>query len=211
MTFTHTPISSALSNQPQIANAIINSPNPIANISNGPRLYYKVNSGPFTYVNSFYSSGDTFRFQIPGQPVGTVVSYYLAAQDLTGRYVGTLPMGGRGVNPPGTTAPPTLFTYDVITSIAQNNEPVKFALDQNYPNPFNSSTYIRFVLDKPSKTKLVISDVLGKEISVPLDFNLPQGENLVKFDANELASGIYFYSIYVDGVLKDTKKMIHDK
>lgn len=211
MTFTHTPITSALTNQPQTAEVVITSPNPIANIGYSPRLYYKINTGAFTYVNAFYNSADTFRFQIPGQPAGTVVSYYIAAQDSLNRFVGTLPVGGKGINPPGTIPPPTFFTYDVITSVSQNNEPIRFTLDQNYPNPFNSSTYIRFFLDKPALTKLVIFDVLGKQVSVPVDFRLPQGENLVRFDANELASGIYFYSIFVDGLLKDTKKMIHNK
>jgi hypothetical protein len=208
MNYTHTPITNTTSNQPQTATAVINSPHPIAKLSNAPRLYYKINNGIYVYVNAFYNNLDTFKFQIPGQPYGTNVSYYLAAQDSLGRFVGTLPSGGKGLNPPGTIAPPTVFTYSVLTGISGNNEPVKYALEQNYPNPFNASTYIKFTIPKAAYVKLIITSVLGEVIEIPVEGKMHEGENLVRFDANNLGSGIYFYSLYLDGSLAETKKMI---
>ena len=211
MTLEHTPITTVYNNQPQTAVVVIVPTKPMPKLVNSPRLYYKIGSGQYTFVNSFYNNLDTFKFQIPGQPYGTVVSYYIAAQDSMANFVGTLPSGGKGLNPPGTEAPPVVFTYDVLTGFASNNEPVKFSLGQNYPNPFNSSTYINLYIPVKSAVKLSLFDVLGKELSVPVNCILPAGENIVNIDAVNLASGIYFYSVFIDGVKMDTKKMILNK
>jgi len=208
MTITHTPIVNTTSTSPQIAVTTIIPNHPLAGLTNAPRLYYKVNAGSYNYVNSFYNNLDTFMFQIPGQAYGTTVSYYIAAQDLLARYVGTLPVGGKGLNPPGTTPPPTVFTYQVLTGISGNEEPVKYSLEQNYPNPFNASTYIKFNLYRASDVKLVVTDLLGKEMEVPVSGKMPQGENIARIDANNYASGIYFYSLYIDGRIMETKKMV---
>jgi hypothetical protein len=73
--------------------------------------------------------------------------------------------------------------------------PDEFILDQNYPNPFNPSTIIQFSLPKQSFVTLRIYDVLGKEINVLLNDELQPGEYKVKFDAEYLSSGIYFYKL----------------
>jgi hypothetical protein len=208
MSFEHTPLTNTTSTQPQTAVVRISAKHPLANLANAPRLYYKINSGSYVFVNAFYSNLDTFKFQIPGQAYGTTISYYMAAQDSLGRYVGTLPAGGKGVNPPGTIEPPVVFTYSVLTAIAGSQEPVKYSLEQNYPNPFNASTYIKFNLFKSSVVKLVINDLPGREVEVPVSGKLPQGENTVRIDANNYASGIYFYTLYIDGKFMETKKMI---
>lgn len=211
MYYTHAPITNTNSTQPQIATATIAAKHPIAKLTNAPRLYYKVNSGSYNYVSAFYNNLDTFKFQIPGQAYGSTVSYYFAAQDSLGRYVGTWPIGGKGISPPGTVAPPTVFSYSILTGIAGNEEPLRYSLEQNYPNPFNASTYIKFSLYKASEVKLVVTDILGKEVEVPVSGKLPQGENSVRIDANNYSSGIYFYSLYVDGNFMETKKMILNK
>jgi hypothetical protein len=139
MYYTHTPLTNTNSTQPQIAVATIVPNHPVAKLTNAPRLYYKINNGSYNYVNAFYNNLDTFKFQIPGQPYGTSVSYYFAAQDSLARYVGTWPIGGKGLTPPGTIPPPNVFSYSILTGIAGNEEPVKYSLEQNYPNPFNAS------------------------------------------------------------------------
>ena len=206
--FTHTPITNTNSSGPQVAVTTIQSPQRLAMITNGPRLYYKVNNGSYSYVTAFYNNLDTFKFQIPGQAYGSDVSYYIAAQDSLGRFVGTLPAGGKGINPPGTIAPPTVYTYSVITGIAGNQQPVKYTLEQNYPNPFNASTNIKLSLIKPANIKLTVTNVLGELISIPAEGKLPAGDNIIRFYANEIGSGIYFYTLYVDGSIVDTKKMM---
>ncbi len=113
ITISHTPIQTGPSTAPRTATAVIKSSYKIATGSNQPRLYYSVNSGAYNYLTPFYNNHDTVKFTIPGQPIGTTVKYYIAAQDSAGTLVATLPSGGSGVNPPGTTPPPTQYTYQV--------------------------------------------------------------------------------------------------
>jgi len=76
-----------------------------------PRLYYKINHGIYQFVNAFYSSNDTLKFRIPGQPSLTAISYYFALQDSANTVCLTLPAGGSGLNPPGTTPPQGYYKY----------------------------------------------------------------------------------------------------
>lgn len=206
----HTPITEGNGYTPVIATAVIKSPLTIAKIMNGPRLYYKLDSAAsFNYVNSHYNNQDTFKFMIPDQQPGHTVYYYIAAQDENSKMVGTLPFGGKGIMPPGSIPPDTLFSYSVIVGgITTNNKPAIYSLNQNYPNPFNPSTLISFSLAKQGITKLVVYDMIGREITVLMNDLLPAGEHLAKFDGGNMASGIYYYSLYTDGVLFATKKMI---
>ena len=88
----------------------------IAQGQNTPRLYYKVNNGSYLFVNSFYSSNDTLKFRIPGQFPATKISYYFAVQDSANSVSVTLPEGGSGINPPGTTPPSGTFSYYVYSA-----------------------------------------------------------------------------------------------
>lgn len=94
--------------------AIIKDNRKLATGTNAPRLYYRIGSGSFLFVNAFSIVGDTFKFSIPGQSSGSVVEYYFAAQDtVSPANLSTLPEGGSGINPPGTTAPAERFSYTV--------------------------------------------------------------------------------------------------
>lgn len=109
--------SPALSSPDSIArtvSAIIRDNKMLATGTNRPRLYYRVNGGAFNFVNATTNVLDTFKFTIPGQTNGSVIDYYFAAQDtaLTPN-ISTLPAGGSGVNPPGTTAPTVFYTYKI--------------------------------------------------------------------------------------------------
>ena len=92
-----------------------------------------------------------------------------------------------------------------------NNEiPGTFKLEQNYPNPFNPATVIRYQLSVNSFVSLKVFDVLGREVAVAVDKVLLPGEYEVTFDASELASGIYYYTLIAPGYT-ETKKMILTK
>jgi hypothetical protein len=88
-----------------------------------------------------------------------------------------------------------------------NNAPRSFELKQNYPNPFNPSTSIKFAVPKRGLVKLVIYDLLGKEIRTILNEVRDPGRYTVAFDASDLSSGVYFYKI-LSGEFTDAKKMI---
>lgn len=106
-----------------------------------------------------------------------------------------------------------VITYVGIINI-NTNIPNSFKLYQNYPNPFNSQTNIKFSLTKRAFVQFKIYDAAGKEKTLwQTDKELEAGTHELQFDANDLASGVYFYSIIVsDGTgnirFKETKKMI---
>jgi hypothetical protein len=89
--------------------------------------------------------------------------------------------------------------------------PVNFKLHQNYPNPFNPLTTIKFDIPSagtvPRTVRLVIYDMLGREIAVLVNENLKPGSYEVKWDASNFASGMYFYKLK-NGGFTQTKKMV---
>ncbi|MFQ5771184.1 MAG: T9SS type A sorting domain-containing protein [bacterium] len=88
-------------------------------------------------------------------------------------------------------------TLEQTTQVDEKIEiPNSFVLYQNYPNPFNPSTTIRFSLLKQSQTTLQIFDVLGEHVATLLDNeDMQPGSHEVKWDANNMASGMYFYKV----------------
>ncbi|MFI5252994.1 MAG: T9SS type A sorting domain-containing protein [Bacteroidota bacterium] len=99
--------------------------------------------------------------------------------------------------------------YTVATA-----KPKEYSLDQNYPNPFNPSTKISFTLVDNGFVTIKVFDMLGQEVASLADHEeMGIGSNEVEFNANNYASGVYFYRIEVKdetGVLKfqSVKKMM---
>ncbi|MEJ2051863.1 MAG: T9SS type A sorting domain-containing protein, partial [Calditrichota bacterium] len=89
----------------------------------------------------------------------------------------------------------------------QNEIPTKYSIDQNYPNPFNPTTKIKFALPKSAPTKIIIYDLLGREIQTLINKELEAGYHDIDLDASNLTSGIYFYRIQ-SGEFVSTKKMM---
>jgi len=88
-----------------------------------------------------------------------------------------------------------------------SNIPNQFALEQNYPNPFNPATTIRFRLQVSGFTSLKVYDMFGREVAVLVNETLPAGDHEVEWDAEGVASGVYFYKL-VAGNFIDMKKAI---
>jgi len=89
----------------------------------------------------------------------------------------------------------------------KNLSPVDFALSQNYPNPFNPETSIRYSLAKDGLASLKVYNINGEEVSTLVNSVQNAGTHEVVFNAQDMASGLYFYTLDVNGV-KNTKKMI---
>jgi len=95
--------------------------------------------------------------------------------------------------------------------------PNDFDLLQNYPNPFsangifdNPGTTIRFDLPTAGKIKLAIYTLRGELVRTPVDGEMPAGYHHISFEANDLASGIYFYRMEA-GTYMMTRRMILQK
>ena len=87
--------------------------------------------------------------------------------------------------------------------------PSEYKLFQNYPNPFNPKTNIKYsVKRETSNVKLIVYDIQGKIISQLVDQKQSAGIYVVDWNATGFSSGIYFYSLIIDGKLFDTRKMI---
>ncbi len=97
----------------------------------------------------------------------------------------------------------------LLTGINQNGSevPENYSLSQNFPNPFNPVTNIKFTLPAGGLTKLVIFDIMGREVATLLNKDMNAGSYTADFDASSLSSGVYFYKI-ISGSFTDTKRMV---
>jgi N-acetylneuraminic acid mutarotase len=78
------------------------------------------------------------------------------------------------------------------TGVTNSSVPPKeFVLEQNYPNPFNPTTGIRYQVSGTSEVRLVVYDVLGREVETLVDEKRNAGTYQVTFDGTGLSSGIY--------------------
>lgn len=80
-------------------------------------------------------------------------------------------------------------------------------LYQNVPNPFSQGTQIEFELSQAATIKIEISDARGMKITTLLQETLDEGFHSYRWDAHDVAPGIYFYSLFVNGKIL-SKKMI---
>jgi hypothetical protein len=96
-----------------------------------------------------------------------------------------------------------------ITDVEKDNStlPVTYNLSQNYPNPFNPSTVINYSIPKESNVSLKIYNLLGQEVKTLVDETKAPGNYNVSFNARDLSSGIYFYSLKA-GNFYQVKKMM---
>ncbi|MGC8653971.1 MAG: T9SS type A sorting domain-containing protein [Candidatus Kryptoniota bacterium] len=85
--------------------------------------------------------------------------------------------------------------------------PDEFELSQNYPNPFNPTTTIEFVIPHESQVKILIYDLLGREVIRLVDELKPRGKYNVRFNASNLPGGVYFYKMIAANFSR-TKKLI---
>jgi len=77
--------------------------------------------------------------------------------------------------------------------------PGTYELLQNYPNPFNPNTTIAYTLSQYAIVELKVYDSMGREVKTLVHQVMPPGRHEAVFDANGVATGLYFYRLYVDG------------
>jgi hypothetical protein len=100
--------------------------------------------------------------------------------------------------------------YGLTTGIVEREGgslPEKYVLEQNYPNPFNPTTVVSFQLPEASNVRLVVYDILGREVSVLVNERKAAGSYSVSFDAQGMASGMYLYRLQA-GNFVQTRKLL---
>lgn len=81
-------------------------------------------------------------------------------------------------------------------------------LEQNYPNPFNPATVIRYQIPDAGYVKLIVYDVLGKEVDRLVDEYQQQGTYQATFYSYDVASGIYFYALQYNGAVEARRMVV---
>ncbi len=104
---------------------------------------------------------------------------------------------------------PDLGAYEFDSNTTGIGEPgavpESFSLFQNYPNPFNPETEIMYEVSTPEHVRILVFDLLGREIRTLLDRKQNIGVHSVTWDGKNdrgagVASGVYFYRMEVGGV-----------
>jgi hypothetical protein len=102
----------------------------------------------------------------------------------------------------------TIYNSVEVTGTVPNT----FVLNQNHPNPFNPSTTISFSLPVAANVNIKLFNMLGQEVAQISEGEFQAGNHNVEFNARDLSSGAYIYTLEASGVnganFKSTKKML---
>ncbi|MBK9332394.1 MAG: T9SS type A sorting domain-containing protein [Ignavibacteria bacterium] len=100
------------------------------------------------------------------------------------------------------------FEYFNLSNEVIIGIPSKYDLSQNYPNPFNPSTTISYEIPVDGAVSLKIFDMSGKEVMSLVDGVKNAGYYSINFNAANLSSGIYFYSLSANDFTSVKKMML---
>ncbi len=150
-----------------------------------------------TDIGVFISDNYGANWSVFGTGLPNTICMSLAHDEkATGRVrIGTM---GRGT-----------WETDVATSISAVNDeiPSNYLLEQNYPNPFNPVTIIKFGIPENARVKLVIYDILGREIKTLVNKSMERGIYESVFNSSGVTSGVYIYKLTTEKY-SISKKMV---
>lgn len=142
------------------------------------------------------------RLTLENQPGGTLDDFLLAlGQDLDGEvYVLT----SNSPAPNGTSGKVYRLAAPTSTPLTDDHAPLRFSLAQNYPNPFNPETAIRYTVEAPSRVRLTVYDVMGREVARLVDDRVAAGTHTSTWRGRDgagvlMPSGLFLYRLEVDG------------
>jgi hypothetical protein len=147
-------------------------------------------------VDTTFATGDTSATFLAG-PLQPGSSYILT---------GTVTDGNNTTASSNSLSFPAASTFTDV-HLPEKALPTTYALAQNYPNPFNPTTVVSYQLPAVSDVRLVVYDLLGREVAVLLNERELPGQYEVTFDGARLSSGVYFYRLFA-GSYAETKKML---
>jgi hypothetical protein len=125
----------------------------------------------------------------------------LAGQHLTGKSANDIFIVSSGFVP---------FMSLLVTALNDpfSDLPGSFELFQNYPNPFNPATTIKYALPEASRVQIDLYNVLGQNVASLENSQKAAGFHMVHFNANQLPSGMYFYTIRAGSFKKVMRMML---
>ena len=147
--------------------------------------------------------GDDFKYEVDGVDAnGTVASY-------TALILGTNSSSVTGITVEAMEI--DIIPANEVTIDIENEDtglPTEFNISQNYPNPFNPTTQIEFAVPQTSNVTLKVYDVMGRLVQTLVDGNRSAGRYSVTFNANNLASGVYFYRMEAGSFVQMKQMML---
>jgi len=164
--------------------------------------------------NSFFDSAANFQFGVYPRVVNSGgINYY---------FRGWNGLGQGGYTSPDSTGLDSIKTWSMNNPILEqarwtqwpnsinklgNEIPLVYNLFQNYPNPFNPTTTVKYDIVKEGIVRIAVYDILGKQVELLANTKHSPGKYEVIFNAENLASGIYYYKITA-GDFVAVKKMV---
>jgi hypothetical protein len=155
-------------------------------------------------------------FNYAGGVTGVTGGVYLLAGAWTHSCAGSGLWTGRGTRGP-CPAPGVAPAATDLAAIAPFDAPASsavlrpsaegYALDASYPNPFSQQTSIRFTVPEATHVRLIVYDVLGREVAALVDEERGAGTHTVEFDASSLPGGTYVYRIQA-GSYSEARQMM---
>ncbi len=161
-----------------------------------PGTWYGYNVETKAIVDSF-----SWQFTVPGSP------------DERPRAIGFSPDGKTAyVGAFGTNYIPMIekFYNENVNAVKREGGEIvtSYSLMQNYPNPFNPTTTIKFSIPKAGFVSLKVYDLTGREVTTLVNANKSAGVYSVSFDAANLASGTYIYTIRTSNFTSSRKMLL---
>ena len=169
----------------------------------------------FTLVNmSSSATTATLQLPIPQMGLDTTKTYYLTDLVTNEFLTGTLnSLSNAAIALNGFNTRLLVLADSVVHTLgveplAGAAVPSALELAQNYPNPFNPSTSIRYDLPRAGAVNIVVFDILGRQVATLLEGNQGPGRHEVTFNADRLASGVYFCRLGFEGQSRVRKMML---
>ncbi len=101
----------------------------------------------------------------------------------------------------------TVYSDGLPTGVGDVAPSYNAHLGQNYPNPFNPQTSIDFVVPTAGHVSIEVYDARGAKVRSLVDGVVTAGKHTINFNADGLASGVYFYRLRGNG-FNEMKKMV---
>jgi len=167
------------------------------------KIYKKKGTGNFSLLTTTTGLEYTdLNETIPTQPSTQVPVYYYV------KAFGQLSESNYESAPTNTVSINVNGGFEKVKLNTLNKSLNEFDLSQNYPNPFNPITTISFSLPKAGYVSLRIFDIIGNQVTELVKEFKPEGIYEVQFDAKDLPSGIYVYTLNVNGHFKSQKMIL---